>query len=86
MSGVPVSAAAIQGIPLNLLALVASGACIPESHGTVTMRETVLGRLPPTRHCTDSRLKHTSSFSVREASLLVLELQSQGQMSYLANI
>ena len=34
------------------LALVAMGACIPGSHRTVTIRETIFGRLPPQVHCT----------------------------------
>ena len=44
-------------------------ACNPEVQGTVTIRETGLGQLPPPRHCTDSRVKHTPSLPVKEASL-----------------
>ena len=41
-----------SGTPLDCLALVASGACIPGSHGTVT-----IGEKPP-GHSADSRMKH----------------------------
>ena len=34
-------------------------------HGSVTIRETVLSRLPLPGHCADSRLKHTVSFCER---------------------
>lgn len=64
-----------QGILLDLLVLVARGTCIPESHGIVTIRETVLGRLPPPGHYTGSKLKLTSSLFVKEAYLLILGLQ-----------
>ena len=57
-----VFAAAIQGKPLDHLALEASGACTPRSHRTVTIRKTVLRRLSSPGHCTDSRLKHTTVF------------------------
>ena len=55
-------------------------ACIPGSHRTVTIRETGLGRLPAPEHCTDSRLKHTSNLSVKEAYLLVLEFRLRGKL------
>ena len=54
------------------------GVCIPRSHGTVPIREMVLGRLPPPEHCPGSALKHTPSLSKEEVSLLVLELWSEG--------
>ena len=60
--GAPGFIAATQGMPLDHLALWARGACDPEFHGTVTIRETVLGRLPLLGHCTDSRLRHTPVF------------------------
>lgn len=41
------------------------GACIPESHGTVAIKEVVLGRLSLTEHCTDNRLRHTPVFLCR---------------------
>lgn len=47
MSGALVFAATTQRIPLDILALVARRVCIPGSHGTVTIRERVLGKLPP---------------------------------------
>lgn len=67
-----VFAAATQGMPLDHLALEARRACVPGSHGTVTIGETVLGRLPPqgTASC---RLKCTASLSEKEAYLLVQE-------------
>jgi len=59
MSGIPVfmSSAlvfmvAAQGIPLDQLALLARGACIPGSHWMVTIGEEVLGWLPPPEYCT----------------------------------
>lgn len=48
MSGVLVFvAASTQGIPLDLVALESRGVCVSRSHGTITNKETVLGRLPP---------------------------------------
>lgn len=38
--------AATQGMLLDHLALVASVDCIPGSHGTLAIRNMVLGRLP----------------------------------------
>ena len=75
MLGALVFAATIRRITLNLLALVGRRACILGSCGTVTIRETVLGRLPPSGHYTDRRLEHTPGLPVRNAYLLVLELQ-----------
>ena len=46
MSGALVFTAAAEGIPLDCLALMAKGACVPQSYKTVTIGETVLGRLP----------------------------------------
>lgn len=47
MSGAPGFAAAAQGTPLVLLALEARVAYNSESHRTITVSETVLGRLLP---------------------------------------
>lgn len=58
-----VLAAAIQGKTCDHLV---RGACIPGSHRTVTIIETVLGRLPFPRHCTNSRLKYTPTVFVKE--------------------
>lgn len=44
--------------PIGHLSLVDREACFPGSYGTVTIEETVLGRLPPPWHCADSRLRH----------------------------
>lgn len=65
---------AIQGILLGCPSLVDRGICIPESHSTVTIRETILVRLSPPGHCTDSRLEYTTNLSLKEAYLLILEL------------
>ena len=77
ISGIPVFAsgtlvfvAAAQGISLDCL--VARD--VPGSPRTVTIRDTVLGRLPLPGHCTDSGLKHSPSLSVKESCLPVLEL------------
>lgn len=71
--------AATQGMPLNCLALVARViACVPESCGTATISEAVLGRLTPSQQCTDSKLRHTPQVSV-ETSLLVLAFGLSGR-------
>lgn len=72
---------AAQSIRLDYLTLVASSTYIFESHGTVTNEETVLGWLP--QGIAHSRLKQTPSLSVKEAYLIVLELQQEGQTSSL---
>lgn len=58
MSGALAFAAAAQEAPLDLLPLVDKEACIPGSHRSVAIVKTVLDRLPPPGHCTDSRLRH----------------------------
>lgn len=73
MSGTLLFVAAVQGIPLDHLALEARGACVPDSHGTVSIKETIHGRLPPPGHFKDSRLKHNPSISEKEAYLIVQE-------------
>lgn len=45
ISGDPVFVAASQGMPLDCLTLEAREAYIPGSHGTVTIKEIILGRL-----------------------------------------
>lgn len=62
------------GDALDHLALEAKMACVPGSHGTVTMGDTVPDRLPLPGHRTDSRLKQTPSLLEKEACLLVQEL------------
>lgn len=42
-----------QGIPIICVAMVGRGFAFLSPVG-LTTRETVLGRLPPPRHCTDS--------------------------------
>ena len=46
-SGVWAFIAATQGMPLDYLALEASGACVPGAQRTVRIGETLLGRPPP---------------------------------------
>lgn len=48
--------AATQARPLDHLALVANAVCIPGSHQTATIRETVLGRLTPPEQCMDNKI------------------------------
>ena len=58
-------------------------ASISGSHGTVA----VLWQVIPTRHCTDSRLRHTPpSISGKEASLFILDFQSEEQSSDLVTL
>lgn len=80
MSGTLVFAAATQRIPLDCLALVAREACVPGSHETVTIVETVLSRLPHPGHRTDTRLKHSPRLSVKEAYLLVPEFDHRSRL------
>lgn len=47
-----------QGMPLNAWPWWPVWLVFLGSHQTETIRETVLGRLLPSKHCTDSRLKH----------------------------
>ena len=42
-------------------------ACIPGSHGTVTIKDIVLGQLPCSGHSRDSRVKYNPSLSVKDA-------------------
>lgn len=48
--------------PFNHLPPEDQVACVPGSHGTITIREAVLGRPPQPGHCTGSTLKHTPNF------------------------
>lgn len=73
MPGIPVFGAAAQGILLDWLALVTRGPYLPGFQRTIEIRKIVLGRLPFPGHCTESRMRHTPSPSVKEASLLILE-------------
>lgn len=68
------------------MALVAGRAYVLGSHGTVTIREIVLGSLQPPWHGRDSRLRHIPSLSVKENYLLVLELHSEGLASGFTHI
>lgn len=62
MSDALVFEAATQGVPLDCVALVAKGTFIPGS------------RFPCPRHRVDCKLRLNHSLSVKETSLLVLEL------------
>lgn len=42
-------------------------ACIPGSHGTVTIKDIVLGQLPCSGHSRDNRVKYNPSLSVKDA-------------------
>ena len=67
------------GVPLDHLALAASGACVPGSQGTVTIGKMVLARPPPAPRALCSLQTETRpSLSVKEASLPVLELLPEG--------
>lgn len=68
MSGTSGICGCQPGDTLDHLALVTAGACLSGSHGTMAIGQTVLGRLPPAGHCTDSELKHTTQ-SFCEAGL-----------------
>lgn len=70
----------IQGTLLDHLALVVRRDGISELYRTITIR-TVLGSPPHAGHSTYSRWKLTSSLPMKKASLLILELQAQGQAS-----
>ena len=63
------------------LALVVRGACVFGLHGSETV-VTVLGRLPPPGHGTDSRMKQITSFSMKKAYLLVLKIQPEKYQAY----
>lgn len=63
-----------QKAPFNWLALVAKGASVPELHGTVTIRKTVLGRPSPPGHYTYSILKYNPRLLAKKAYLLSLDL------------
>lgn len=64
-----------RGFPLITRLWWPRGAYVLGSHRMIRIGERVLDRLPPPGHCTDSRVKHTPSFSGR-ADLLVLEGQA----------
>lgn len=51
-SGALVLTDTAQGILLDLLTWVTRAACLPESQETITIREAVVGRPPPSGHWT----------------------------------
>lgn len=59
--------ATTEGTPLDSLDLRTRGACDLGSHETITIRETILARLPWLGCGTDSGLKHIPSVSKKEA-------------------
>lgn len=78
--GAPVFATIAEGHPLSAWLWRIVGV----HPGTVTLGETVLGSLPPQGHCIDSRLKHNSHLSGKEAYLHAQKLWLEGQASSLA--
>lgn len=79
MSGVLAFMPATQGMPLDHLALVASGLVSWVSWDC--NRQFLVGHHPKAQ-----QRQHTSSLSEKEAYLLVLEFHSEGQASGLALI
>ena len=75
-----------RGIPLECLALGSRGDCVSGPCGSETIRETVLGRVSSPGHFIQSRLKHASSLTVKNAYLLVLVHQPEGQASDLPHL
>lgn len=70
--------------PADALLLLCSrgqGLCVPGLHGTIIIGETVIHRLLPPGHCTNSKLKPILSLSVKEAYFIVLELKPEKQAS-----
>ena len=66
-----------QGTPLEHLAMMAVVQfCAPNS---VTGEHSILGRLPPSRHCTEGRRKLTRNLPGNKACSLVLQFQPEGQ-------
>lgn len=57
--------------------LMAGRDCTSGSHGSETIDETVLGRLPSPGYTIKSRLKHNSNLPGKKSYLLILEPQSQ---------
>lgn len=83
-SGALAFMAATQGTPLDCLAPETRGRALLGPIGDCN-NQTVIGRLPPSGHETDSRLKHMLFFC--ERSLFAwLELQPEAQASGLAHV
>jgi len=75
-----------QGLPFDILSLVAKGAGIPELHGNVAIGKIVLGSIPSPGHCTDSSVKNNTNLPVKKAYLLSLGIQVEGQASGIPHI
>lgn len=71
-------------MPLDCLTVVAKGECISVTHMSETIRERVLGRIPPPGHCINSRLKHIPSIPMKRAYILII--MPEGQHSGLPHI
>ena len=84
-SGGPVFAATLQGMPFNYLALKARGACVPGSYRSVTIRDSVIGSLPP-KSTAQIAVKHNLSLSEKKAYLLVKKVWPEGKTSGLAHL
>lgn len=81
MSGAPLFVAAAQGTPLDHLdhlALMASRACVPRSKGLINRQLLIVYH--PQGTCTDSRLKHSPSISVKEAYMFVWSFPLRGRL------
>lgn len=71
-----------QGSPLDCRTLVAKRVAVPEIHGPITIRKTVVGRTPHPGHCLCGRLKHNPGLLVKQAYLLSLKLRDMFQVSH----
>lgn len=85
MPGALVFVTSARGITVDHLALVAMGTWFPGSHRTVTMKETVIVRLPHPSNCTDSRLKPPKPFCERGLSWSY-SLRSRHQVWYIPRL
>ena len=86
MSGDLVLMAITQGPLTDHLSLEVKGAHVSGSYGTITNRDSVLGRSPLSGHCTDRRIRHIFSLSKKKAYFLGQELWAVGQGPGLANL
>ena len=75
MSGALMLVAVTEGMPLDCLAVVASGACVPKPHRTATIRES--SQQPATPKALKGS-RHIPTLPVEY--LLVLELQPEGYL------
>lgn len=86
MFGILIFPATMQGMLLDQLPPEAGVVYIPGSNRTVTIEETVFGRLPFIRNCTKNRQKHTLSLSVKNHYLLIQDIWPDGEVLSLTHI